>query len=48
MEVWGSRGADVGPGWVVTGGVFPGSSLTGADAEGPWLTGTLAARSGPF
>lgn len=38
----------MGPGWVDTGGGFPGDSLDGAEGEGLWLTGTLATRSGPF
>lgn len=48
VELCGSRGADVGLGWVDTGRGFPEDSLDGAEGEGLWLTGTLATRSGPF
>lgn len=46
VELCGSRGADVGPGWFDTSRVFPVASLTGTDVEG--LTGSLATRSGPL
>lgn len=38
----------MGPGWFDTSGAFPVASLTGTDAEGLWLTGSLAAGSGAF
>lgn len=38
----------MGPGWFDTSRVFPVASLTGTEVEGLWLTGSLAARSGPL
>lgn len=46
VELWGSSGADVEPGWTDAGGASGGASA--AAAAGLLHTGTLAEGSGPF
>lgn len=49
VELWGSSGADVEPGWADAGGASAGpSAATAAAAEGLFPTGILAEASGPF
>ena len=47
VELWGSSGSAVEPGWTDAEGASAGASTTAA-AEGLLSTGTLAKGSGPF